>query len=47
MKLNIGLILFFATGFIELKIYTSLKDDCIELLKLLTSSVKTSKLRMK
>ena len=39
--------LLFATGFIESKIYNSLKDDCIALLKLLTASVKTSKLRIK
>ena len=39
--------LLFATNFIELNMYNSLKSDCVELLKLLTASVKTSKLRIK
>ncbi len=39
--------LLFSTGFISEKMYSSLKIDCIELLKLLTASVKTSKQRIK
>ena len=39
--------LLFATGFINDKMYNSLKNDCVELLKLLTASVKTSKLKVK
>ena len=39
--------LLFATDFINEKMYQSLKKDCEELLKLLTASVKTSKLRIK
>ena len=39
--------LLFATGFINDKMYNSLKNDCVELLKLLTASVKTSRLRIK
>lgn len=39
--------LLFSTGFISEKMYNSLKIDCIELLKLLTASVKTSKQRIK
>ncbi|MEJ7611296.1 MAG: four helix bundle protein [Ferruginibacter sp.] len=56
-KLSIGLkeineteywlYLLFATGFITQQIYLSLKNDCIEILKLLTASVKTSKQRLK
>ncbi len=38
--------LLFHTEFINEKIYNSLKKDCIELLKLLTASVKTSKQRI-
>ncbi|MEP6674795.1 MAG: four helix bundle protein [Ferruginibacter sp.] len=36
-----------ATGFITKKMFESLNKDCEELLKLLTASVKTSKLRIK
>jgi four helix bundle protein len=36
-----------ATEFINNKMYESLKKDCEELLKLLTASVKTSKLKIK
>jgi four helix bundle protein len=39
--------LLFATEFITKKMYDSLKKDCVELLKLLTSSVKTSKSKLK
>lgn len=39
--------LLFATDFINEKMYTSLKADCIELIKLLTASVKTSKTKIK
>ena len=39
--------LLFASEFINDKMYNSLKKDCVELLKLLTASVKTSKLRVK
>ena len=35
------------TDFINKKMYESLNQDCEELLKLLTSSIKTSKLRIK
>ncbi len=56
-KLNIGLKeineteywldLLFETGFIDLKMYRSLKRDSTEILKLLIASVKTSKQRIK
>jgi len=36
-----------ATDFITIKMYDSLNKDCEELLKLLISSVKTTKLRIK
>jgi len=36
-----------ATGFITVKMYDSLKQDCAELLKLLTASIKTSRQRTK
>ena len=39
--------LLFATEFITKKMYESLNKDCEELLKMLTASVKTSKLRLK
>ena len=39
--------LLFATEFITKKMYESLNTDCEELLKLLTASVKTSKLKIK
>jgi four helix bundle protein len=39
--------LLFHTDFINEKMYNSLKVDCIEVLKLLTASVKTSKQRIK
>lgn len=39
--------LLFATDFITKKMYESLNTDCEELLKLLTASVKTSKLKVK
>jgi four helix bundle protein len=39
--------LLFATEFINKKMYDSLNKDCEELLKLLTASVKTSKLKIK
>lgn len=39
--------LLFATDFITKKMYDSLNKDCEELLKLLTASVKTSKLKIK
>ena len=39
--------LLFHTEFINEKMYNSLKKDCIELLKLLTASVKTIKQRIK
>lgn len=39
--------LLFATSFITKKMFESLNTDCEELLKLLTASVKTSKLRIK
>lgn len=39
--------LLFATEFITKKMYESIKKDCEELLKLLTASVKTSKLKIK
>jgi four helix bundle protein len=39
--------LLFATDFITKKMYDSLNKDCEELLKLLTASVKTSKLKVK
>jgi four helix bundle protein len=39
--------LLFATEFINKKMYESLNRDCEELLKLLTASVKTSKLKIK
>lgn len=37
----------FATDFLTRKMYESLNIDCEELLKLLTASVKTSKLKIK
>lgn len=39
--------LLFATEFINKKMFESLNIDCEELLKLLTASVKTSKLKIK
>ena len=39
--------LLFATEYINEKMYDSLKSDCIELIKLLTASVKTSKTKIK
>ena len=39
--------LLFATDFLTKKMYESLSSDCEELLKLLTASVKTSKLKIK
>ncbi|MEP7142001.1 MAG: four helix bundle protein [Ferruginibacter sp.] len=39
--------LLFATDFITKKMYDSLNKDCEELLKMLVSSVKTTKLRIK
>jgi len=39
--------LLFATDFITKKMYDSINNDCEELLKLLTASVKTSKSRIK
>lgn len=39
--------LLFASGFITKNMFESLKKDCEELLKLLTASVKTSKLKLK
>lgn len=55
-KLNIGLKeanetvywldLLFASEFINMKMYHSLKSDCEELLKLLIASVKTSKINL-
>jgi len=36
-----------ATDFITRKMYDSLKKDCVELLKLLTASIKTSRQRTK
>lgn len=39
--------LLFATEFINKNMYESLNKDCEELLKLLTASVKTSKLKIK
>jgi four helix bundle protein len=39
--------LLFATEFITKRMYDSLNKDCEELLKLLTASVKTSKLKVK
>ena len=39
--------LLFATDFITKKMYDSINNDCEELLKLLTASVKTSKSRLK
>lgn len=39
--------LLFGTDFITRKMYDSLNKDCEELLKLLTASVKTSKLKIK
>ena len=39
--------LLFATDFITVEMYDSLNKDCEELLKLLTASVKTSKLKIK
>ena len=56
-KLNIGLKeaneskywldLLFATEFLSQKMYESLNNDCVELLKILIGSVKTNKLKMK
>lgn len=39
--------LLYATGFITQKMFDSLNNDCEELLKLLTASVKTSKRKTK
>ena len=39
--------LLFATEYINEKMYDSVKSDCIELIKLLTASVKTSKTKIK
>lgn len=39
--------LLFATEYINEKMYDSLKSDCVELIKLLTASVKTSKTKIK
>lgn len=38
--------LLFATDFITKKMYDSLKKDCVELLKLLVASVKTTRLKL-
>ena len=38
--------LLFATEYINEKMYDSLKSDCVELIKLLTASVKTSKTKI-
>ena len=56
-KLNIGLKeaneskywldLLFATEFLSQKMYESLNNDCVELLKILIASVKTNKLKIK
>lgn len=39
--------LLFTTNYIDKRMYDSIKADCIELLKLLTSSIKTSKSKLK